>query len=550
MGCVDLIEPVVGINAFSMFMTYPLLQQYVHRRLWMQLSGSPFPTDWNNIHCADNLTLIHAEVQKEASLFFLYTELCFLFPSLLSSPLLVSYSDVWGRKAAIVPPLVGNLLFTLCYFVVSGFSLSLSYLLGAAFITGILGGSAALTGGCFAYVADRCEQGSGDGGVARGISQDRMRRGDNYEESDSGYEERQVGEDGSHDRVRDRCEERGETGTDESQDTGTYVYTRAKTVRMASLDMILGLLSGLASLSTGFFIHAAGFTWPGLTAALLHLLNLGYVLFVLRESLNPPSTTLSSSSGFSPKVLISRCPKGKVLISRLQGVYLIFASGTRRKKAAVGLMMAAFALYKISQLGGMSVFILYELNKPLCWNEVLIGCSSALTTVIHVGSFAGVSVLSHCLRDTHIILLGLLSVSTGLLIAAFAKTTLVMFLVRLPLILSAMPSAVLRSMMSKAALSSEQGALFAGIAFVEMLSMGVALMVFNSIYATTVSWFSGFSFLLALCLSIIAAALIGVLMYFSLDEEEEDMSRLTAEEDDIDTDCSRGSLNLTQWECD
>uniref|UniRef100_A0A667XHN4 Uncharacterized protein n=1 Tax=Myripristis murdjan TaxID=586833 RepID=A0A667XHN4_9TELE len=60
MGCVDLIEPVVGINAFSMFMTYPLLQQYVHRRLWMQLSGSPFPTDWNNIHCADNLTLIHA----------------------------------------------------------------------------------------------------------------------------------------------------------------------------------------------------------------------------------------------------------------------------------------------------------------------------------------------------------------------------------------------------------------------------------------------------------------------------------------------------------
>ena len=40
----------------------------------------------------------------------------------------------------------------------------------------------------------------------------------------------------------------------------------------------------------------------------------------------------------------------------------------------------------------------------------------------------GVSVLSRCLKDTHIVLLGLLSVSGGLLMAAFAKTTLLMFL--------------------------------------------------------------------------------------------------------------------------
>ncbi|XP_078142912.1 lysosomal proton-coupled steroid conjugate and bile acid symporter SLC46A3 [Centroberyx gerrardi] len=479
MGCVDLIEPVVGINAFSLFMTYPLLQQYVYRRLWLQLSSAPYSFERNNIHCADNstnLTFIHVEVQKEASLFLLYTELCFLFPSLLSSPLLVSYSDVRGRKAAIVPPLLGNLLFTSCYFVVSGLALNLSYLLGAAFISGVLGGPAALAGGCFAYVADRCEQ---------GISQDRN--------------------------------------------------ARARTVRMAGLDMILGLLSGLASLSTGFFIHAAGFTWPGLTAALLHLLNLGYVLCVLRESLNPPS---SSSSCL---------PERGLLIGQLQGVYLMFASGTRRRNTVLGLMLAAFALYKVSKLGGMSIFLLYELSKPLCWSEVLIGYGSALTTVIYLGSFAGVSILSRCLRDTHIVLLGLLSVSAGLLMAAFAKSTLFMFLVRLPLVLSAMPTAVLRSMMSKAVLSSEQGAMFACIAFVEMLSMGVALMVFNSTYAASVSWFSGFSFLLASCLAIIPAVLIGVLMYLDPDEEE-DMIRFTAEEDNLDTDCSGGTLNLIQWE--
>ncbi|KAM4620342.1 lysosomal proton-coupled steroid conjugate and bile acid symporter SLC46A3 [Polymixia lowei] len=528
MGCVYLIEPVVGVYAFSTFMTYPLLQQYVYRRLWLQLSRAPYPSERNNVPCVDNstnLTSVHAEVQKEASLFLLYTELSFLFPSLLSSPLLVSYSDLWGRKATIVPPLLGNLFFALCSFAVSGLSLRLSFLLGAAFVGGLLGGPAALVGGCFAYVADRCERRGGE------VSS---------EEADGGCRESDGGEDDGTDVIEDR-------------------YARGRTVRMAGLDVTLGLLSGLGSLCAGFFIHAAGFTWPFLTTALLHVANLGYVLGVLRESRSPRCTALSSSSlcfpspssssssslssSLSPKVGSARLPKRGMLIGQLQGVYQMFVSGTRRRN--VGLMLAAFAFYKVSKLGGMSIFILYELNNPLCWSEVLIGYGSVLTTVIYLGSFAGVSVLSRCLRDTHVVLLGLLSVSTGLLMATFAKSTPAMFLVRAPLVLSNMPTAVLRSMMSKAVLSSEQGSVFACIAFVEMLSMGVALTLFNSTYAATVSWFSGFSFLLASCLAVIPALLIGVLMCFRLDVEE-DMSTLTAEEDDIETDSGRETLMLPQ----
>lgn len=56
MGCVTVIEPVVGLHAFAMFMTYPLLQQYIYRRLWEQLSGSPFPVSINQSHCSNNYT--------------------------------------------------------------------------------------------------------------------------------------------------------------------------------------------------------------------------------------------------------------------------------------------------------------------------------------------------------------------------------------------------------------------------------------------------------------------------------------------------------------
>lgn len=53
------------------------------------------------------------------------------------------------------------------------------------------------------------------------------------------------------------------------------------------------------------------------------------------------------------------------------------------------------------------------------------------------------------------------------------------------------------------------GAVFACMAFVDMLSMGVAFPVFSSIYAATISWFSGFTFLLAAGLTFIPALIIG-----------------------------------------
>lgn len=218
-------------------------------------------------------------VQRETSIFLLQSELFFLIPSLISALLLVSYSDHCGRKVAIVPPLVGDTLFTLSYVIVSRYSFSLKYLLASSFLTGLMGGPTSLIGGCFAYVADLC------------------------------------GED-----------PKGQ-----------------KTVRMARLDMILGVLSGLASLCTGFYIKVAGFTWPFLTAFLLHLLNLFYVLGVLKESLVLPSSPLPTSS--TSEVPWMR--RSEALTARLKGVYLLFATSTRQRNIALLLLLTAFAFYKV-----------------------------------------------------------------------------------------------------------------------------------------------------------------------------------------------------------
>lgn len=300
-------------------------------------------------------------MQRETSLFLLHSELSFLFPSLIMSLLLLSYSDLHGRKVAIVPPLLGDILFTLAYATVSHYSLDLSYLLAAAFVRGLMGGPVPLFAACFAYVVDRCN----------------------------------------------------------SEDEGK---SRAKrTARMALLEMLLGVQSGLASIATGFYIHLAGFTWPFLTVIALHLLVLTFVLFALRESLVPAKPAPFTSSR-------ARAERLETVASRLRGIWQLFSTGPKPRGMLLALALAAFAFYNVVVLGGMSLFILYELNAPLCWDEVMVGYGATLSSAMYLGSFVGVRLLSGWLGDVPVVLLGLLSLAVGFFMAAFAKTTLLMYL--------------------------------------------------------------------------------------------------------------------------
>lgn len=49
-----LVEPVVAVFAFSSFLIYPLVQQYVYRRLWQDLTNTSYPISDNTSRCATN----------------------------------------------------------------------------------------------------------------------------------------------------------------------------------------------------------------------------------------------------------------------------------------------------------------------------------------------------------------------------------------------------------------------------------------------------------------------------------------------------------------
>lgn len=268
--------------------------------------------------------------------------------------MLVAYSDRGGRKITIIMPLIGTLIYTLAFLTVSYFELSIYLLIGSSLLSSLFGGLGTFLGGCFAYIADLCED------------------------------------------------------------------DRQKTLRMAGLDMMIGLLTGVAAISTGYFLRAAGFNWPFLTSALFQCFILLYAIFILEETVKKPP---------ADAVILDESPRCSALKQMTTGVYRMFIGVSPRCRTVLVLLMLIFTSFSFSYVGGITLMTLYELNEPLCWTEILIGYGSALSTTVFLVSFAGVSAFTYCgVPQLLIVLMGILSVAAGMVLAAFAKTTLLMFI--------------------------------------------------------------------------------------------------------------------------
>ncbi|XP_054829860.1 solute carrier family 46 member 3 [Eublepharis macularius] len=292
---------------------------------------------------------------------------------------------------------------------------------------------------------------------------------------------------------------------------------KQKTIRIAVVDLIFGLVSGLGGLSSGFILKGIGFTWTFATISLIDMVNIFYVMCFLDD-------TVRISEGQQQSLM-------EGLKKTFSQVHALFKSSSFRKRTSIILLLCTFMAYLFTVFGGMSLFTLYELNDPLCWNEIYIGYGSAASTSVSLTSFLGIVVLSQRLRDIYLVFIGIFSYLGGILMAAFANTTLLMLLARVPSLLHFMPIPVLRSMLSKVVLPNEQGALFACIACLEVVTGTISLTAFNSIYAVTVAWFPGFSFLLSAALCIIPLSTLSWLMCAT--QHQQEYVALVHEEDPV-----------------
>lgn len=447
-----LVEPAVGLYSFSCFLIFPLTQQFVYRRLWKDITNTTYSEYDNVTRCANTSGSNDTGYQEEVQKRASLLSLYSELFTAIPSFIVTILLVAYSDRGGRKIAIIMPVIGTLLY--ITGL-LTISYFELNIYLTIGCSLVSSLFGGFGTFL----------GGCFAYVA--------DISEND-----------------------------------------RQKTLRLAGVDMILGVLGGAAALSTGYYLKAAGFNWPFITSALGLIMLLLYVFFVLEETVKKAAPDAHGLD--SPP----RCSAMKQMFC---GIYHVFAGGDCRFRTALIILLVAFTIFVFADLGGVSLITLYELNKPLCWTGIMIGYGSALGTMVLLTSFFGVMAFSYLkVPQTLIVLIGFLSFMLGMVMVSFAKTTQMMFLARIPMLLCAMPFPVLRAMMSKIVSKAQQGALFACISCMESITSTVSMAAFNSIYAATVAWYSGFVFLVAAGLCIIPAVLIGVLIVMRVDFSSKD----------------------------
>lgn len=101
--------------------------------------------------------------------------------------------------------------------------------------------------------------------------------------------------------------------------------------------------------------------------------------------------------------------------------------GGRFYRRRLWLYMLCFFIMVTVHTGSTELYVLYELSSPLCWGSTLIGIGAAVQHLAYITSLLGLKLMQRCLVESWIVLVGLVSNISGLLIFSFANTTAVMF---------------------------------------------------------------------------------------------------------------------------
>lgn len=292
------VEPAIFLNAFAMTLTSPLTAQYVYRRIWEETGNYSFASDSNVSECEKNKSSpmfeFQEEVQKKASLFSLQMEMSGLIPGLVSTFILLSNSDLHGRKLPMILSSAGALATSIWLCLLSYFAFPFQLLIASTFLGALCGNYTTFWGACLAYIVDQCKE------------------------------------------------------------------HKQKIIRIAVIDFILGLVTGLTGLASGYFIRELGFVWSFVIIAVTLAVNLTYILFFLGDPMKEPSPE---------SVAMSWCEAFKNLFYR---TYALFKNASRKRRITLSLLERGFYWLWVrfgerlffKQLPGNMAFLLLHARYP------------------------------------------------------------------------------------------------------------------------------------------------------------------------------------------
>lgn len=298
----------------------------------------------------------------------------------------------------------------------------------------------------------------------------------------------------------------GSTGGLLSQITVLFSYVADITEKgeqrillLVIIEVIAGLGGLLGSLSSGYLIKEFGFVLPTFISTLCLFAALVLMGVFLPESLPPECKSRS---------------KRLNICSKFKGVWEFYTSNKSGKgthwRYVCSLLI--FGSVQFGVLGRVSVETLYQLNKPFCWDSVLLGWFTGVRIISsYVIGLVLIRVLQCCVSVEFIALIGASSHFGAFILEAFAEESFELFLVPVVSFGSAMVAPIMRGIMSRMTPPDKQGTLFAGMGMLDSVITIVGTTVSNAVYSATVTYFRGFVFLLFAGISCVAVILIIVL---------------------------------------
>ncbi|XP_076441212.1 proton-coupled folate transporter-like [Babylonia areolata] len=168
--------------------------------------------------------------------------------------------------------------------------------------------------------------------------------------------------------------------------------------------------------------------------------------------------------------------------------------------------LVVFFLGIFSVAGNVMILLLYLLNFPFCWSEVHISAYNGVNTVISWIIVLSVTAwLGKRVADDTFALAGAMSATAGFILQGLSKSDLLMYLAAGASLLSRMTWPMMRTMMSKRVDAHEQGAVFAGIAVIEMLGTTAGSVISPFIYKASLGHVHGLPFLCFAAVEVVVA---------------------------------------------
>ncbi|XP_033734514.1 solute carrier family 46 member 3-like [Pecten maximus] len=266
---------------------------------------------------------------------------------------------------------------------------------------------------------------------------------------------------------------------------------KQRTLMITLLEASLGIGSAASGFFSGFIIDSVGFFYASICVCAAAFCSMLVVVLFLPNS-RPPNMLLSGTS---------------TIENASASFVFYFRASPKRHKYILAIII--FMSSTLSLLGKSNIEILYQLNAPFCWTSVKVGYYSAISNSARmILGVACVKILQKFFMEESVAILSGVSGMAASIVEAFAINDVMLFLVPVIGFLGTLVIPMTRSILSKLTPADRQGALFAGVAVVEITSNLGSNIGASSVYIATVGAMRGFVFLVFAGLSFLTTCLL------------------------------------------